>query len=79
MGEEIAKVVWKHRLGLLIGAFAGSLTGLDLSNYSVIYIIAFGVILGLVDALNKKSFSEVNEQKGCTIIFILIMLMIILW
>ena len=79
MGEEIAKVVWKHRLGLLIGAFAGSLTGLDLSNYSVIYIIAFGVIVGLVDALNKKSFSEVNEQKGCTIIFILIMLMIILW
>ena len=79
MGEEIAKVVWKHRLGLLIGAFAGSLTGLDLSNYSVLYIIAFGVILGLVDALNKKSFSEVNEQKGCTIIFILIMLMIILW
>jgi len=79
MGEEIAKVVWKHRLGILIGAFAGSLTGLDLSNYSVIYIIAFGVILGLVDALNKKSFSEVNEQKGCTIIFILIMLMIILW
>ncbi len=79
MGEEIAKVVWKHRLGLLIGAFAGSLTGLDLSNYSVIYIIAFGVILGLVDAFTKKSFSEVNEQKGCTIIFILIMLMIILW
>ena len=79
MGEEIAKVVWKHRLGILIGAFAGSLAGLDLSNYSVIYIIVFGVILGLVDALTKKSFSEVNEQKGCTIIFILIMLMIILW
>ena len=79
MGEEIAKFVWKSRLALLIGAFCGSIAGLDLSYYGVIYIIAFGVSLGLVDTFIKKSFPEVNEQKGCAIIFILIMLMIILW
>ncbi|GIR08720.1 MAG: hypothetical protein CM15mP19_05160 [Gammaproteobacteria bacterium] len=86
MGEEIAKFVWKSRLALLIGAlililfFAALLQAwIYRIHYGAIYIIAFGVSLGLVDTFIKKSFPEVNEQKGCAIIFILIMLMIILW
>ena len=79
MGEEIAKFVWKSRLAILIGAFCGSIAGLNLSYYGAIYIIAFGVSLGLVDTYIKKSFPEINEQKGCAMIFIFIILMIILW
>ena len=48
MGEEIAKFIWKSRLAILIGAFCGSIAGLNLSYYGAIYIIAFGVSLRFV-------------------------------
>ena len=78
MEEKIKKIVWEARLPILIGAFAGNLSGTDLSNNLVLYLIAFAVFVGLIDVIRKKFYPTVNEESGCGIVFFAIVLMIII-
>ena len=78
MEVKIKKIVWKSRLPLLIGAFAGNLTGTDLSDKYVFYIISFAVFIGLMDVIRQKLYPTMNESLGCGIIFFTIVSMIII-
>ena len=78
MEVKIKKIVWKSRLPLLIGDFAGNLTGTDLSDNYVFYIISFAVFIGLMDVIRQKLYPTMNESLGCGIIFFTIVSMIII-
>ena len=69
MEEKIKKIVWEARLPILIGAFAGNLSGTDLSNNLVLYLIAFAVFVGLLDLIRKKFYpyreSNKRSDKRC--------------
>ena len=78
MEVKIKKIVWKSRLPLLIGAFAGNLTGTDLPDNYVFYIISFAVFIGLMDVIRQKLYPTMNESLGCGIIFFTIVSMIII-
>lgn len=78
MDEKIKKIIWVSRLPILIGTFAGSITGTDLSDNFVFYIISFAVFIGLMDVIRKKVFPTMSESLGCGIIFFTIVSMIII-
>ena len=78
MDEKIKKIVWKSRLPILIGAFAGNLTGTDLSDNYVFYIISFAVFIGLMDVIRQKLYPTMSKSLGSGIIFFTIVSMIII-
>jgi len=78
MDEKIKKIIWGSRLPILIGAFAGNLTGTDLSDNYVFYIISFAVFIGLMDVIRQKLYPTMSESLGSGIIFFTIVSMIII-
>ena len=78
MEAKIKKIVWGSRLPILIGAFAGNLTGTDLSDNYVFYIISFAVFIGLMDVIRQKLYPTMSESLGSGIIFFTIVSMIII-
>ena len=78
MEQKIKKIVWEARLPILIAIFAEYLRDSDLSDNFIFYLIAFGVFVGLLDAIRKKIFPTMNEESGCGIIFLLIAISIII-
>ena len=78
MEAKIKKIFWESRLPILIGAFAGNLTGTDLSDNYVFYIISFAVFIGLMDVIRQKLYPTMSESLGSGIIFFTIVSMIII-
>ena len=78
MEAKIKKIVWESRSPILIGAFAGNLTGTDLSDNYVFYIISFAVFIGLMDVIRQKLYPTMSESLGSGIIFFTIVSMIII-
>ena len=78
MEAKIKKIVWESRLPILIGAFAGNLTGTDLSDNYVFYIISFAVFIGFMDVIRQKLYPTMSESLGSGIIFFTIVSMIII-
>ena len=78
MEAKIKKIVWESRLPILIGVFAGNLTGTDLSDNYVFYIISFAVFIGLMDVIRQKLYPTMSESLGSGIIFFTIVSMIII-
>ena len=72
------KFVWKSRLPILIGAFGGTLAGKDFF-YAAIYIVAFGLFLGLLDVIITKSYSDISEKTGCGMVGISVLTMIVIF
>ena len=72
------KHVWNSRLQILVGAFAGTLAGKDFF-YAAFYIVAFGLVVGLLDVIFTKSYPDISEKTGCGIIGILVLSMVIIF